>query len=431
MSAIRFDLDGGAIGFVESSSALPIVTVVASWKSGGTSDPEGKDGLARFTGRMLRRGAKGITAEEIESSIDRLGGEIALECGPSTTTLHGQVIKRNLDAFVELLARLIGSPTFEEEELGRLRRESIAELVDMRDSDRALANVALRRALFAGHPYARGATGRTSTIETFRRDDVVASYEDRFVRGNLVLGFAGALTAEEARRAGETLARATREGPRSNGAVSEPARPTGRALVFVDKPERTQTQILIGTLGTWPHDPDHFPLVTATAVLGGTFTSRMMREIRSKRGWSYGTSARLSVERRRHAFTMSAAPGKNDCAPCIELEIDMLGDFVEKGISQRELAFIKNFLVRSHAFEVDTAPKRLGQGAPRAARRLPREVRRPREEGRPRRGERRRARATVAEGLRRRRRGDRGRDLGKSEGRDPRARAARSRAVRP
>jgi zinc protease len=135
----------------------------------------------------------------------------------------------------------------------------------------------------------------------------------------------------------------------------------GRRLFFVDKPERTQTQIVIGSLGTHPRDPDHWALVAATAVFGGTFTSRMMREIRSKRGWSYGTSARLSIERRRHAFTMGAAPAAADCAPCVALELELLADLTQRGITPRELAFIKNYLIRSHAFEIDTAPKRLGQ----------------------------------------------------------------------
>ena len=101
--------------------------------------------------------------------------------------------------------------------------------------------------------------------------------------------------------------------------------------------------------------------MAATAVFGGTFTSRMMREIRSKRGWSYGTSARLSIERKRHAFTMGAFPAAADCAPCVSLELKLLEDFTKDGITPRELAFIKNYLMRSHAFEIDTAPKRLGQ----------------------------------------------------------------------
>jgi zinc protease len=360
-STSRFDLDGGAVGFVESSSAVPLVSIVVSVRSGAIADPAGKDGVGRFAARMLRRGADGMSAQDIEATIDRLGAELALDVGPSTVSLHGQVIRRNVEPFVALLARILGKPAFDAEEIARLRRETLAELVESRDSDRALANLAFRRALFAGHPYSRSAAGRPSTIEGIERDDVIAAYERHFVRGDLVIGFAGAITDDEAKRHGASLAAAVREGTRTPVKPPEPEPKSGRRLIFVDKPERTQTQTLIGSLGTWPHDDDHFPLVTATAVLGGTFTSRMMREIRSKRGWSYGTSARLSIERRRHAFTMSAAPGSADCAPCVELELQLLEDFVGKGITKRELSFIKNYLVRSYAFEVDTAPKRLGQ----------------------------------------------------------------------
>jgi zinc protease len=359
----RYELDGGGALFVESSSAVPLVSVVVSLRSGAIADPDGKDGVCRFAARMLRRGADGMSAGDIEATIDRLGAELALDVGPSTVTFHGQVIRRNLEPFVDLVARILGKPTFDPDEVARLRRETAAELVEARDSDRALANLAFRRALFGTHPYARSAAGRPSSIASFERDDVQAAYTRHFVRGDLVIGFAGAVSDDEARKLAAQLAGALQEGPRLPMRPPEPEIKPGRRLVFVDKPERTQTQTLIGSLGTWPHDEDHFPLVTATAVLGGTFTSRMMREIRSKRGWSYGTSARLSIERKRHAFTMAAQPGVADCAPCVELELQLLDDFVNKGITKRELGFIKNYLVRSYAFEVDTASKRLGQAS--------------------------------------------------------------------
>lgn len=357
----RFDLGGGAVGFCESSNALPLVSIVVSLRNGAVSDPAGKDGLFRLMARMLRRGSEGMTALAIESAIDQLGGEVGLDVGPSTTSLHAQVIRRNLRPFCELLARIIGKPTFDEEELARLRRESIAALLEARDNDRSLAGLAFRRALFGGHLYSRSASGKPSTLEGLTRDDVRACYTRHFVRSELVVGFAGAITEAEAEELGRLLVNAVPEGPKPPLDIPEPAPVGQRRLVFVDKPERTQTQILIGTLGTWPHDDDHFPLVAATAVFGGTFTSRMMREIRSKRGWSYGTSARLSIERRRHAFTMSAAPGASDCAPCLALELRLLEDLVRDGIKPKELSFIKNYLVRSHAFEIDTAPKRLGE----------------------------------------------------------------------
>lgn len=357
----RFDLPGGAVGFVESASAVPLVSIVISFRTGGTSDPVGKDGLTRVTTRMLRRGCAGMTSEQIDETVDALGGELSLDVGPSTTSVHAQVIRRNLEPFCDLVARVLGTPTFDADELARLLRESTAELLEARDSDRALASLAFRRALFGAHPYGRAAAGRPSTLAKITREDVVAAYKARFVRKDAVVGFAGAISAAEAKALGAKLANAVPEGTPLSITVADPAPPKGRHLRFVDKPDRTQTQIIVGGLGTWPHDEDHQALATATAVLGGTFTSRLMREIRSKRGWSYGTSARLAIERKRHAFTMSAAPGASDCAPCIALELSMLEEFVKDGIDQDELTFIQNYLVRSHAFDVDTAPKRLGQ----------------------------------------------------------------------
>src|SRR5207253_3567377 len=96
--------------------------------------------------------------------------------------------------------------------------------------------------------------------------------------------------------------------------VAEPSMASGRRLVVVDKPERTQTQILIATMGTSPYDEDHVPLVIANAVFGGSFTSRLMREIRSKRGWSYGASARASIDRRRQAWVLWTVPSAPEAA---------------------------------------------------------------------------------------------------------------------
>ncbi len=370
---VRFELDGGVVGFVETSGAVPLVSVVLGFRSGAVVDPAERDGLARIMVRMLRRGAKGLSSNEIESAIDRLGAEFGVDVGPTSITLHGQVIRRNIVPFCDLLVRLLSTPVFSVAELGKLQRESVAELLDLLDNDRALASIALRRGLFGAHPYGRSTAGMPSTLESITQDDVFESYRTRLVRSELVVGFAGAISESESKVLAERIAKALPEGPRVPMHLPEPKQPRGRRLVLVDKPDRTQTQTMIGRLGTAAADPDHFALLTATAVLGGTFTSRMMQEIRSKRGWSYGTSARLSVERQRHAFVMSAAPSLEDCAPCVGLELDLLSNFVSEGITSRELEFITNYLVRSHAFDIDTAPKRLSQAFETELLELPRD----------------------------------------------------------
>jgi zinc protease len=351
--------EGKTIAFVESSHALPLVSIAITLRSGSAYDPPGREGLSRLCARMLRRGCEGMVAERIEEAIDRLGAELSVDVSSSSVALHAQVIRRSLEPFIDLLARLIGSPTFPADEFARLQRETVAEIIEARDNDRSLAQSAFRRALFEGHPYGRRST--TKTIEAATQEEAKALYGKHFVRGNAVLGFAGAISAEEAAKFGAKLAQSLAPGSAMPDPVPEPAARPGRRLVFVDKPERTQTQILIGSLGTSPHDGDHVALGVACAIFGGTFTSRLMQEVRSKRGWSYGAYARLAVDRHRQGFSMWTFPSATDAAACIELELGMLDTFVKEGVTPKETTFIKKYLTRSHAFEIDTAPKRLHQ----------------------------------------------------------------------
>jgi zinc protease len=347
--------------FVEPSDALPIVSVAVTFRSGSAHEPEGKDGLARVVARMLRRGARGLTAHQIEEAIDALGAELAAEVSVSAMTVHFEVIRRSLPAMVDLVANLLAHPTFDERELARLLREAEAELVEARDDDRTLAARAFRRTLFAGHAYGRRIAGQVATLRALGEGDVRAYYARHICRANAIVVVSGDVTVEEGRALAGKLLEGLPEGDPVPDPVPEPRVRPGRHLVFVDKPDRTQTQMVIAALGTDVHDADHVPLFVANTAFGGTFTSRLMQEVRAKRGWSYGASSRVAFDRRRDAFTMWTAPAATDAPACLALELDLLHAFRDGGITADELAFVKRYLVRSHAFDVDTARKRVHQ----------------------------------------------------------------------
>jgi zinc protease len=347
--------------FVEPTSTLPIVSVLVAFRSGSAHDPAGRDGLGRITARMLRRGAEGHTSQQIEETVDALGGEFAADCSPSAITVHFEVIRRNLDTFVDLMATLLTRPTFPEAELERLKREAEAELVEARDSDRSLCSRAFRRHLFDGHPYGRRVAGTIPSLRSVERREVEAFYRQHYVQKNAIVAISGDTDEAEARSIADRLLAGLPQGELVPDPVPPPARKPGRHLVLVDKPERTQTQMVIGALGTHAHDPDHVPLLVANTAFGGTFTSRLMQEVRAKRGWSYGASSRVGFDRQRDAFTMWTAPAATDAPACLGLELDLLHDFRDKGILAEELAFVQRYLVRSHAFEIDTARKRVHQ----------------------------------------------------------------------
>jgi zinc protease len=358
---VRFELDGGALGILEPSHAVPIASLVIALRCGAAADPPGKEGLARIAMRMLRRGCEGLSAEQIDFRIDALGAEMAVDTSPSTVAIHAQVIGRSLEPFVDLLARLIASPTFPDSELEKLKRESIAEIIEARDSDRIVAQKAFQRTLFEGHPYGHNSGGTTTSVGAIVRDDVLGFYKRHVVQSNMVVGLAGDVGGDRAPVLARRIVEGVERGEPWAGEVPEPAMRPGRRLLMVDKPERTQTQILVGTLGTSPHDNDHLSLLVANAVFGGTFTSRLMKEVRSKRGWSYGASSRLGIDRRRQAWFMWTFPSAQDSAPCLKLSIDLLEAWVQGGVTPREVSFIQRYLVRSHAFDIDTAAKRLHQ----------------------------------------------------------------------
>ena len=359
MSVQSIDL-GGCRLLIESSPALPLVHVTVALTSGALEDPAGKEGLTRLTARAMRRTGGGLTQQQLDTRIDSLGGSLGADVSHSTVSFNGTVIARNLDAFLDLMIDVLARPGFSEEELALLRRETEAELIEARDNDRALARRWFSRKMFAGHPYARSVSGHLTTVPTMTAGDVRALYQRTWTRENVVLSFSGDIDAAHARASAERLLEALGSGPRLADQVTDPTGPRGRSLVFVDKPERTQTQILIGGLGSHPRDPDHIALHVANTVLGGTFTARLMKEVRSKRGWSYGAYSSLPYDRHRQAFSLWTFPKASDAAACIQLELELLAAWCEKGITQRELAGAKRYLTRSHAFAIDTATKRVG-----------------------------------------------------------------------
>jgi zinc protease len=361
MSTTELDLGGGAKLFLEPSSVLPLLSIVVAFRTGSAHDPAGKEGLSRVTARMLRRGCLGLDAMETERAIDRLGGEVSFEVAISSTAVGAQVLARNAVPFVDLLAKMIASPTFDDGELARLLRETRAELLESLDNDRGLADRFFRKKLFGAHGYGRTSRGTAASIAALDRAGVQAHHKKHYVRENAIVAMSGDVDPAFAEKLAKTIVDALPRGTAPGEVLDEPKPITGRQLVFVDKPDRTQTQILIGSLGTTAHDPDHVALVVANNIFGGTFTSRLTREVRGKRGWSYGASSRLGVDRRRHSFAMWTFPAATDAAPCIALEISLLEKLLEAGVTDREIKFMQRYISRSWAFEIDTAQKRVHQ----------------------------------------------------------------------
>lgn len=359
-SVVRLADAGGAAVLLETSRALPLVSISVGLKTGALLDPPGKEGTTRLLSRLMRRTGGGLEAQVIDTRIDSLGASLGADVAHSTLAFQATVISRSLDAFVDLLVDVLARPGLAEAELERLQRETLAELTDALDDDRGLARRFFRRRFFGSHPYGRSVSGTAKSVPEITRGDIESVFKRGFVQGNLVFAFSGDLDAEGASKIARRIADALPSGAGPGDDTPEPVALRGRRLLIVDKPERTQTQILIGCLGSHTRDEDHVALLVANTIFGGTFTARLTHEVRSKRGWSYGAYSNVPFDRRRQTFSMWTFPKADDAGPCLRLELELLHAFREQGVTKQELAFAKRYLVRSHTFAIDTAAKRVG-----------------------------------------------------------------------
>jgi zinc protease len=350
----------GPVMLLETSRALPLVNLTVALRSGVLVEPIAREGLCRLMARLMRRTGGGLEPQVLDARLDALGASFGVEVSHSATTFQATVISRSFDPLVDLLVDVLARPSLLEEELGRLQRETESELIDVLDNDRALARRWFRRRVFDQHPYGRSVQGTIESVRAVTPTDVQALYAQTLVRSNLLFALAGDVDLATAERAARRIAQALPEGPRPGENTPEPTILPGRRLIVIDKPERTQTQILMGGLGTHFRDPDHIALHVANTILGGTFTARLMKAIRSERGWSYGAYSSLPFDRQRQAFTLWTFPKAEDAGPCIRLELDLLADWISGGVTDSELEWAKQYLVRSHAFALDTATKRVG-----------------------------------------------------------------------
>lgn len=366
---------------LEENHSLPLCRVQITLRTGAASDMRpaaelglqgaGLPGLCNYATELQRRGAGGKTRAQLDDAIDALGASVHVTCWHDQVLFEAMALREHIDAASAILADVLLRPSFTPAESDKLRRELEANLEDLRDDDGSLAGRFFARALYGEHPYAVPVGGTKESIPRYSVDLARKWFGHYLASGNLLFGVAGALTADEA----QALLSRHFTGP-SSGLPEGPAhdpdfsaapegtrgakKSRGLRVVIVDKPARTQSQIYFGQLGPHWRDPSYLPLLVATTAFGGTFTARLMDEVRVKRGLSYGATARLGTGRGIRGLVAHVMPSAEQTGETLELVLRLYREWAEGGLRPDEIEFSKGYLRKSHAFTIQTADDRLG-----------------------------------------------------------------------
>jgi zinc protease len=345
---------------VEPSPDTPLVWFEIAIRGGAALDPRGIEGLHRHAALLARRGAGGRDRAQLDDVLDGLGAALDVSLSRDAVSLSGLALARHLDAVIELAADVLAEPGFSADEHARLLRETPQVLDEIRDDDSALATRWFDWLCCPGYAYGRTSLGTEASLERIERDAAIAVWRREVAADNLVIGLAGDVDEASARRIVRRLTeRLPASGPRDAAIEVPAAPPPDRRVILVDKPDRTQAQLRIGHLAARYGGPDTAELAIAEAVFGGMFSSRLMQEIRVKRGWSYGAGCALRRSRLPHWFEIWMAAAIDVAGPAVALTLDLLADYAAHGPTDDEVDFARSYLIGAMPFHVATARQRM------------------------------------------------------------------------
>ncbi len=350
----------GAQLVVEPGHDVPLVWIRVAALGGSAADPPGHEGLMRHAALLSRRGAGDRDRAALDDALDGLGASLQVSASRDAITVSGLCLARNADALVALMADVMARPRMEEVEHEKLLRETGAALDELRDDDGDVADRFFAREVAPGHPYARTSIGTETSLDQLDLAEVRRAHAAALVPGNLIVGVAGAVDTAAAEAMAERLVAGLPDAPAPGlPALPDVAPAAARRLCLIDKPERVQSQIRIGHPAPAYAHPDFAALSCAETIFGGTFSARLMQEIRAKRGWSYGAGCSLGRNRGTSWLRIALAPAAEVTPDAAALTMQLFEALREGGVTADELAFARSHMVGSMPFLSATPAQRM------------------------------------------------------------------------
>ena len=316
-------LDNGLEVVVIEQPDIPIISLDVIFPGGSSAVPEELAGLADITGALISRGTTNRTAQELASTIEQVGGFIGSGGGSDSMSVGVFALIEDTDLAFELLGDMVLNADFPESEVERELQTSISALEANLADPGFLLGRTFNEIIYEGHPY--GALTTFDTLEAITRDDIVAFYESQRQPDSAVLIIAGAITSDE----GVALAQehfGEWEGGADPVEFPDLASPAETQIYLVDQPGTTQAEFIIGNIGLEGDSLDFFPVRVMNEVLGGTFASRLVQNVREEKGYTYSIGSGFSFPGDIGVFRVSAAV-RNDV---IDLAIQEVFNEIER-----------------------------------------------------------------------------------------------------
>jgi len=336
--------------------SLPFVTLQLLIDSGSRRDPSGLGGLAYMTARGLLLGTAKRNVTTINEELDFMGASLNSSSGRDYATLSLRVLKKDLGKGLDLFMEALTQPTFPEEEIRRETEKLLAAIQSEEDQPDEVAEKAFQKELFLTSPYAHRVEGTKDSLSRLTREALLKFYRDYYHPNNSILTVVGDITTDELKT---NLFPRLADWPMAD--IPEvPFLTTfakGPKVTKIDRPI-TQANIILGHAGVSRKNPDYYALTVMNYILGGGgFSSRLVEEIRDKKGLAYSVTSFFDPGKYPGSFQIVLQTKNASAREAISLSLQEMNRMQKEGVSEKELEAAKKYLIGSFPMRLDTQGK--------------------------------------------------------------------------
>lgn len=312
-------------------------------------------GTAQAVAELLTKGTTTRTAPQIAEEAEQIGAQLGAGAGYDSASVSLSVLKSRLAEALPLFADVVRNPTFPAAEVERYRAQTADGLAVAYRSPGTLARLVAARVLFGDAPYGVPLGGTPETVAKLSQAELARFYGENYSPSGAILIISGDLSASEAQKIvtdyfGDWKADAG-EKPTKFTPLPPPER---RQIVVIDRPDAGQAAVLVNRFGTSQKEANPEIAELANDILGGGYSSRLNREVRVKRGLSYGANSGLAVRAERGSLTLAAQTKNESAGETARVLTDELARLAKDAPAPDEFAARKSALGGDFARSLET-----------------------------------------------------------------------------
>lgn len=342
---------GGINAWVVEEPSIPFVALEIRFRGSASLDLPGKRGATNLMTGLLEEGAGDMTAQEFQTAREALAASFSFRAYDDTLSISARFLTENKGEALELLRKALVDPNFDQDALDRVRAQVLSGLAGDEKDPNTIASDVFNAAAFGDHPYGSSSDGTVESVAALTQDDMFDAHRNALTRDRLFVAVVGDTTAEAVgEMLDDLLGALPAEGPAAPDDVDF-GLAGGVTVVDFDTP---QAVALFGHKGLKRDDDDFFAAFIINHVLGaGGFESRLMTEVREKRGLTYGISTFLVPKFHAEMMLGSVASSNATIAEAIDVTRTEWARMADDGMSAEELAVAKTYLTGEYPLRFD------------------------------------------------------------------------------